>query len=196
MRGTLLDSITGQIHEYCGFFVTYPEDFARGYSHFFSRKPVAGLDDQLANSPTLVIDQKIADVAKQSVVGLEVIAVHRLGAARMRIRTFQLARVGERGEASGAAPPSLERRSCPTTRPLASSRASRNNGDTPLRIVLTLVCASQSKGRPRFVCGSGPRAGLFSVWARGEYSEWGEMSTKRPVSHEPVSATIYRTAQF
>jgi hypothetical protein len=52
---------------------------------------MTGFDDQLTNLPTLVVHHKITGVADHSIARLDMVTVHGLYAAQMRIGTFVLA---------------------------------------------------------------------------------------------------------
>src|ERR1035441_9630563 len=93
--GTLLNDFHGHIHEYRGVRITDPGHLARRYLHFLAGKPVAGFDDQVTNRPALGVYHKIADVADDSVVFLEMVAAHRLRASQMH-----MGRVGLRASRS------------------------------------------------------------------------------------------------
>src|ERR1017187_2134516 len=48
-------------------------------------KPVAGLDDQVTNRPTLVVHYGVSDMADRSSASLDVVAAKTLCASQMRI---------------------------------------------------------------------------------------------------------------
>jgi len=58
---------SSQLHEHCGAVVTDPINFARQNQHLLASEPVADLDNDLADSPILVVHHKIANVADDAI---------------------------------------------------------------------------------------------------------------------------------
>jgi len=88
MFRTVLDGFLGQAYEHRGFVETDPGNFVRRDQHLFAGEPVAGFDDQLTDRPAFIVHHKIADVADDPVVGLEMVAAHGLRVSQMRIGAF------------------------------------------------------------------------------------------------------------
>ena len=55
----------------------------------FSRPPVSGVDDQVANAPRGIVDQEILDMANLPVAGVDMIASDDSNAAPMWISVIQ-----------------------------------------------------------------------------------------------------------
>src|SRR4029077_10529192 len=73
------------VHKYLGFFVTDPIDMLRRNHDLFVGIPMAGLHNQMTNRPTLVVHDKIYDVADRSFASLDGIAAKSLCALQMKI---------------------------------------------------------------------------------------------------------------
>ena len=73
------------VHKYLGFLVTDPADMLRRNHDLLAGIPMAGLHNQVTNRPTLVVDDKINDVADRSFAGLDGVAAKSLCALQMNI---------------------------------------------------------------------------------------------------------------
>src|ERR1017187_4620549 len=62
-----------------------PLDPLRSNEHSLSRPPVSRIDDEIANRPGLVINDKIINVANNAIFGFYVIASYIGSAAQMRV---------------------------------------------------------------------------------------------------------------
>ncbi len=80
-----LNVFFGETHEHFRFLIADSFDLARRDQDFFARIPVAGFNDQIANRPTLFIDDEINDVADLSVACFDVITANGLSAAEMLV---------------------------------------------------------------------------------------------------------------
>ena len=72
------DGFLTHVHKYLGFFVTDPVDMLRRNHDLFVGIPMAGLHNQMTNRPTLVVHDKIYDVADRSFAGLDGVAAKSL----------------------------------------------------------------------------------------------------------------------
>src|SRR5437773_7836429 len=77
------DGLLGHVHKYLGFLVTDPVDMLRGNHDLLAGIPMAGLHNQVTNRPTLVVRDKINDVADRSFAGLDGVAAKSLYALQM-----------------------------------------------------------------------------------------------------------------
>jgi hypothetical protein len=74
----LQDGFLGQLYKYLGLLVADALNLFRRDHDLLARKPMAGLDDEVTDGPSLVIDDEIDDVANGSVAGLDMISVQSL----------------------------------------------------------------------------------------------------------------------
>src|SRR5665213_2625131 len=81
----LFDGFTSQVDKYLGLLPTDSFNPLRRDQNLFPRPPVQRVDNQVANSPRLVVDDKILNVADLSVLCLDITTRHRQGATEMRI---------------------------------------------------------------------------------------------------------------
>jgi len=65
------DGFLGHVHKYLGFLVTDPVDILRRNHDLLVGIPMAGLNNKVTNCPTLVVDDKINDVADRSFAGFD-----------------------------------------------------------------------------------------------------------------------------
>src|SRR6266850_8170556 len=86
------DAFLAHVHEYLGFLVTDPVDLLRRNHDLLVGIPMAGLHNQVTNRPTLVVHDKINDVADRSFAGLNWIAAKSLCALQMKIVACSLTR--------------------------------------------------------------------------------------------------------
>jgi hypothetical protein len=68
------DSLLGHVHKYLGFLVTDPVDMLRLNHDLLVGIPMAGLHNQVTNRPTVVVHDKINDVADRPFAGLDGVA--------------------------------------------------------------------------------------------------------------------------
>src|SRR6185436_18654514 len=78
------DGFLGHVHKYLGFLVTDPVDILRRNHDLLVGIPMAGLNNQVTNRPTLVVDDKIDEVADRSFAGLDGVAAKSLCALQMK----------------------------------------------------------------------------------------------------------------
>src|ERR1022692_4942858 len=90
----LLDGFTGQVDEDFRFFPTDSFNPPRRNQNLFTRPPVSRIDNQVADSPRLVINDKVINVADLSVPGLDCTASYILRAAEVRIVAFRITTTG------------------------------------------------------------------------------------------------------
>src|SRR5438309_10489962 len=86
------DGFLTHVHKYLGFLVTDPVDMLRRNHDLLVGKPMAGLHNQMTNCPTLVVHDKIYDMADRSFAGLDGVAAKRLCALQMNIVACLLTR--------------------------------------------------------------------------------------------------------
>ena len=86
------DGFLTHVHKYLGFLVTDPVDMLRRNHDLLVGIPMAGLHNQMTNRPTLVVHDKIYDVADRSFAGLDGVATKSLCALQMNIVTCLLTR--------------------------------------------------------------------------------------------------------
>src|SRR4029450_13981796 len=86
------DGFLGHVHKYLGFLVTDPVDILRRNHDLLVGIPMAGLNNQVTNRPTLGVDDKIDDVADRSFAGLDGVAAKSLCALQMKIVASWLTR--------------------------------------------------------------------------------------------------------
>src|SRR6266487_5883461 len=86
------DGFLTHVHKYLGFLVTDPVDMLRRNHNLLVGIPMAGLHNQMTNRPTLVVHDKINDVADRSFAGLDRIAAKSLCALQMKIVACLLTR--------------------------------------------------------------------------------------------------------
>src|SRR5215468_1108034 len=79
------DLIPGQAHKHYRFVPTDPFDPSRRHKSLLAGEPTAGLDNDVANSPILVVDNEIVHVTDLAVGGPDVITVHFIAAAQMLV---------------------------------------------------------------------------------------------------------------
>src|SRR5207253_4359497 len=86
------DGFLGHVHKYLGFLITDPVDILRRNHDLLVGIPMASLNNQVTNRPTLVVDDKINDVADRSFAGLDGVAAKSLCALQMKIVACLLTR--------------------------------------------------------------------------------------------------------
>src|SRR4029077_9482137 len=86
------DGFPTHVHKYLGFLVTDPVDMLRRNHDLLVGKPMAGLHNQMRNRKTLVVRDKIYDMANRSFAGLDGVAAKSLCALQMNILTCLLTR--------------------------------------------------------------------------------------------------------
>lgn len=85
---TLLDCFHALTDKHSGGVPTDSCDLAGGDLDLFAGKTMAGLDDQLAQGPSLVVHHEITHVAGSPVARLQEVTRDGLGAAQMRVGGF------------------------------------------------------------------------------------------------------------